>query len=85
MCYCLEARILYESSLPDATGKSGFFHCAIRNSRLEIRKEMARPARFERTTFGFGGQRSIQLSYGRGKGKKRERRPEGRLSFYNLG
>jgi hypothetical protein len=32
---------------------------------LVFRDEMVRPARFERATFRFGGEYSIQLSYGR--------------------
>ena len=33
-------------------------------SRSKYEEYMAHPTRFERVTFAFGGQRSIQLSYG---------------------
>jgi hypothetical protein len=53
-----EVRTLYEMRLRDGFGRPFFF-------QVSCKEKLARPKGFEPLTSAFGGQRSIQLSYGR--------------------
>ncbi len=52
----LHARSLIDSQRPD---------CCLDCTQATWRFKLVRPTGFEPVTFGFGGQHSIQLSYGR--------------------
>ena len=56
---------IFRLVLPHASQIEGEFD----RGEAKYLKKMADPIRFERTTSAFGGQRSIQLSYGSSDGE----------------